>query len=65
MDDESVTLRPSYARFQIGVENRDYHHLIGMCLIDAVVSMVSAAMAWPPEADRIAVGNSSLMCYNL
>jgi hypothetical protein len=27
MDKESVTSRASYARFQIGVENRDYHHL--------------------------------------
>jgi hypothetical protein len=27
MDEESVTGRASYARFGIGVENRDYHHL--------------------------------------
>ena len=27
MDEGSVTLRASYARVQITVENRDYHHL--------------------------------------
>jgi hypothetical protein len=27
MDEESVTGRASYARFGIGVENRDSHHL--------------------------------------
>jgi hypothetical protein len=27
MDNESVTLRESYACFQITVENRDYHYL--------------------------------------
>jgi hypothetical protein len=76
MDEESATSRASYACFQIGVENRDYHYLsqseiAGGTRNDADVpihAVLLGALTALPESDsdrRVGLGDRSEMLVEL